>query len=182
MPVGGPIVVHGGRQHDHAAGATHWTPVLVYHPISYLFTHSRCHNFFFNTSWSICLSRLRSATSCLRCLISSSSWRRRRSSLVPMPLYFFFQLKNVAWVIPNFRHTSSTRVPVSACLRAKAICASVHFDFFTVFWVWFGIPHPPNITRKTLLDNVSILWGEVSHWYLRNNRNFLCIFFYISFM
>jgi hypothetical protein len=47
---------------------------------------------FFNTSCSICLSSVRSATIRFNCAFSSSNWRKRRNSTGPSPLYFFFQL------------------------------------------------------------------------------------------
>ena len=53
---------------------------------------SRLHSFFWMTSCSICLSRLRSATMRLSRAFSSSSCFKRRSSLTPRPQYFFFQL------------------------------------------------------------------------------------------
>jgi hypothetical protein len=48
-------------------------------------------NFFESTSWSICLSKLRSATMRLSRRFSSSSCLKRRSSDTPSPPYFFFQ-------------------------------------------------------------------------------------------
>ena len=42
-------------------------------------------SFFRNTSWSICLSGLRSATICFSLKFSSSNCRRRRSSETPKP-------------------------------------------------------------------------------------------------
>jgi hypothetical protein len=51
---------------------------------------------------------------------------------MPKPPFFFFQLKNVALDIPIWRQTSSTLVPVSACLIANAIRDSVNFHFFIV--------------------------------------------------
>ena len=39
--------------------------------------------FFDSTSWRICLSRLRSATSCFSRVFSSRNWRRSRSSETP---------------------------------------------------------------------------------------------------
>jgi hypothetical protein len=134
------------------------TAVIVHQVFGHLFANHRLQYFFFKTSCSICLSRLRSATSCLRCLFSSSSWRKRRSSLVPMPPYFFFQLKNVAWEMPNFRQTSSTLIPDSACLSAKAICASVNFDFFKVFRVGLRLPHPRILPEK-LYFTTSLFFG-----------------------
>jgi hypothetical protein len=154
------VIKHRSGQHHTPTGSAYRSPVVVDHPQCQLLSNGRFHSFFFNTSWSICLSRLRSATNCLSWRFSSSNWRSFRSSLVPRPPNFFFQLKNVAWEIPNFRQISSTWVPVSACLSAKAICASVNFDFFTVFRIC-GSNFPPKITRKTLLYNDSILWGEV---------------------
>jgi hypothetical protein len=32
--------------------------------------------------------------------------------------------------MPAFRHTSSTRVPSSACRKVNAICCSLNRDFF----------------------------------------------------
>jgi len=87
-------------------------------------------NFFESTSWSICLSRLRSATMRFNRRFSSSSCLKRRSSETPRPPYFFFHRKYVCSAIPIFRQTSATRVPVSACRSANAICSSVNFDFF----------------------------------------------------
>src|SRR6185503_1095301 len=49
-------------------------------------------SFFFNTSCSICLSSVRSATIRFNCAFSSSNCRKRRSSTGPNPPYFFFQL------------------------------------------------------------------------------------------
>jgi len=51
----------------------------------------RPQSFFLRTSCSMTLSRLRSATSCLRLRFSSSSYRKRLSSETPNPPYFFFQ-------------------------------------------------------------------------------------------
>lgn len=51
----------------------------------------RPQTFFASTSWSIRLSRLRSATRRFRELFSSSNCLRRRSSLTPNPSYCFFQ-------------------------------------------------------------------------------------------
>ena len=76
------------------------------------------------------MSRLRSATSCLSLRFSSSSCRSRLTSGVPRSPYFAFHRKNVAWLMPNFRHVSSAPSPASACLRAKTICSVVNFDFF----------------------------------------------------
>src|SRR5688572_24530708 len=47
-------------------------------------------SFFLSTSCSICLSSVRSATIRFNCAFSSSSWRKRRNSTGPNPLYFFF--------------------------------------------------------------------------------------------
>jgi hypothetical protein len=46
------------------------------------------------------------------------------------PPYFFFQLQKVTSEMPIFPQTSSTRVPVSACLSAKATCCSVNLVVF----------------------------------------------------
>ena len=87
-------------------------------------------SFFLRTSCSICLSRVRSAMICFNLKFSSSSCLSLLSSGTPRPPYFFFQLKNVASLIPIFRQTSSTFTPVSACFNAKMICDSVNFDRF----------------------------------------------------
>ena len=47
---------------------------------------------FRSTSWSICLSRLRSATSCFSFLFSSSRTLSRLTSATPIPRNFFSQL------------------------------------------------------------------------------------------
>jgi hypothetical protein len=39
-------------------------------------------------------------------------------------------MRNVASLIPVFRHTSPTLVPSSACFSTKAICASENSDLF----------------------------------------------------
>tara|TARA_B100000609_G_scaffold65997_1_gene52049 strand:+ start:272 stop:526 length:255 start_codon:yes stop_codon:yes gene_type:complete len=44
------------------------------------------------------------------------------------PAYLFFQLKQVAWLIPALRQISATDVPSSPCLMMNAFCASEHFD------------------------------------------------------
>ena len=54
-------------------------------------TVRRPQTFFATTACSIALSRLRSATIYFSFLFSSSSWRSRRNSDGPMPLYFYFQ-------------------------------------------------------------------------------------------
>ena len=51
----------------------------------------RLQTFFDRTSWSIALSRLKSATRFLSFRFSSSSCFNRRSSATPMPENFFFQ-------------------------------------------------------------------------------------------
>src|SRR4051794_32667978 len=51
----------------------------------------RPHQFFLSTSWSICLSRVKSATSCFRRRFSSSTSRNLRSSAIPIPANFRFQ-------------------------------------------------------------------------------------------
>src|SRR5258705_8604340 len=53
---------------------------------------SRPQNFFLTTSCRMCLSKVRSATSCFSFRFSSSKSRNRRSSLTPIPPYFRFQL------------------------------------------------------------------------------------------
>ena len=49
---------------------------------------------------------------------------------MPRPPYFFFQLQNVASLMPILRQTSATVTPVSAWQRAKTIWNSVNLDFF----------------------------------------------------
>jgi len=56
-----------------------------------LASSSRRQSFFDRTSCKMCLSRLRSATSCFSCRFSSSSCFRRLNSPTPRPPYTFFQ-------------------------------------------------------------------------------------------
>jgi hypothetical protein len=44
--------------------------------------------------------------------------------------YTVFDKDKVASLMPALRHTSSTRVPSSACRKMKAICCSLNRDFF----------------------------------------------------
>jgi hypothetical protein len=76
----------------------------------------RPQSFFFNTSCSICLSNVRSATTCFNRAFSSSSCRKRLSSAVPSLENFRFQLKNVASEMHILRQTSATGTTASACL------------------------------------------------------------------
>ena len=48
---------------------------------------------------------------------------------MPRTPYFFLR-KWACSEIPIFRQTPATRVPVSACRRAKVIYSSANFDFF----------------------------------------------------
>lgn len=47
-----------------------------------------------------------------------------------LALPFPFPVHGHLLTMPNFRHTSATGVPASACWSANAICWSVNFDFF----------------------------------------------------
>ena len=88
---------------------------------------------FCRASCSIVLSRDRSATSRFSLGFSSSIWRSFLTSDGIIPPYRLRPLVNVASEIPAFRQTFATAVPLSACFRTDAICASVNFDFFVEF-------------------------------------------------
>lgn len=167
------VVIHRSGQHHAPAGSSYRSPVVVDHPQDQLLSNRRFHSFFFNTSWSICLSRLKSATNCLSWRFFSSSWRSFRSSLVPRPPNFFFQLKKVAWEIPSFRQISSTWVPVSACLRAKANCASVNFDFFTVFRISDSVFQPEYYPKNSTLQRLHFVGGGQS---FQKHKEFISMF------
>ena len=96
-------------------------------------TEGADHTFFDRTSRSIALSSDRPATSRFRLAFSSSIWRSFLTSDGIIPPYRLRPLVNVASEIPAFRQTFATAVPLSACFRTDAICASVNFDFFVEF-------------------------------------------------
>jgi len=101
---------------------------------------------FRTTSWSISLSRLRSATSRLKRSSlrpayaafghgppSASSRFKRLISDGIKPPYFFRHLEYVCCEIPGFRQSSSTDVPSSAWRKKNPIRRSLNVDRFTAF-------------------------------------------------
>src|SRR3546814_2767785 len=84
------------------------------------------------TSCSISLSRDRSATSLRSFAFSSSNCFSRRISGGSMPSYFFFQLKQVAWLIPALRQMSATGTPSAPCFRMNAFYAFENLDAFII--------------------------------------------------
>jgi hypothetical protein len=56
------------------------------------------------------------------------AWRRSLRGLSGDPANTGHNLRPAA--IPAFRHTSPIGVPVSACCKIKAICASLNFERF----------------------------------------------------
>ena len=71
----------------------------------------------------------RDAGSCrLRFSHSSRSKRNSRNSVAPRMAYLFFQTWNVASLMPYWRHTSATGVPLAGCRRARTICSSVYLE------------------------------------------------------
>ncbi|AJA11737.1 hypothetical protein SKP52_24480 (plasmid) [Sphingopyxis fribergensis] len=49
-----------------------------------------------------------------------------------MPSYFFFQLKQVAWLIPALRQMSATGTPSAPCFRMNAFYAFENLDAFII--------------------------------------------------
>lgn len=85
-------VVDSSALHQQPASPADADTVCFLQEMHRLALLSRPQNFCFSTSCSISLSRLRSATSFFSRWFSSSSCRRRRSSVTPRPANFFFQL------------------------------------------------------------------------------------------
>src|SRR5659263_107909 len=73
----------------------------------------------------MCLSNERSATIFFSFRFSSSNWRRRRSSAIPIPWYLRFQREKDCSLTPSCRQTSPTGFPDSTCFKAYVICSSV---------------------------------------------------------
>lgn len=96
----------------------------------------------------MCLSRLRSATSCFSCRFSASKCFKRLSSPTPRSHYTFFQRYKACSGIPIRRMTSATSVPVSACFSANAICSSVYLDFSISSSLPEGFSRPENSRSK----------------------------------
>src|SRR5262249_51440051 len=84
------------------------------------------YHFFPITSFSALLSSVRSATSSLSFLFSSSSARRRLASLTSRPPYLAFQRWYVGPLIPCLRHTSASFAPASTSFSTPMICSSVN--------------------------------------------------------
>jgi hypothetical protein len=68
-------------------------------------------------------------------------------------------LKKVAWEIPSFRQISSTWVPVSACLSAKAFFASGNVDIFTVFRISGSVFPPEYYPKNATLQRLHFVEG-----------------------
>lgn len=79
------VVIAGRRQKHGADCTTHTYTVARTKILGQLALLSRLQSFFLMTSWSMCLSRLRSATICFSRRFSASSCFRRRNSDTPSP-------------------------------------------------------------------------------------------------
>src|SRR5436190_9895633 len=89
----GLIVIGGRVEQEHTTRPPdRYIPVAT-HLINELAPPDRLQSFRRSASWSISLSRLRSATTFRSFEFSSSSCLSRRISLGSRPSYFFFQLK-----------------------------------------------------------------------------------------
>ena len=95
--------------------------ISFHQSVSNHFLAPRLYNFFEISSCSMCLSRLRSATSFFKLAFSSSSCFSRLNSLIPMPAYLSFHRWYVCSLTPNSRHTSAIFRPPSTCLRPLMI-------------------------------------------------------------
>src|SRR6266436_4663349 len=146
VPATCPIVIYRARNHHHRARLGLTRSILRLQVVHQFASACGLQIFRRTTSCSMTLSRLKSATSFLSLVFSSSSCRSRRSSDGPSPENRFFQLKNVAWAMPILRQISSTGVPSSCCFRAKAICSSVNRDFFTTCSFLAKVHHAGNST------------------------------------
>jgi hypothetical protein len=91
-------------------------------------------------SWSMCLSRVKSAISCFNRRFSSSNCLSCLSSATPIPANCFRHRKNEVSVTPNLhghmpvtRQTSTMGTPESASRNADIICSSAKL-FLAIEW------------------------------------------------
>lgn len=124
----GLVVVAGCVKTDGSTGLPYRHAPIDAHPGHDLSKTPRLQIFRRITSCNISRSNVRSATVFFRRVFSSSSAFNRRISSGSRPPYFFFQLKQVACLIPALRQITATGMPCSPCFRMKAFCASVNFD------------------------------------------------------
>ena len=75
-------------------------------------------------SWSIALSRLRSATTRLSFAFSSRGCFSSRTSSGSSSQYRYFQRLNVPSAIPKVRQILPTGIPAWCCLTAATICST----------------------------------------------------------
>jgi hypothetical protein len=101
-------------------------------------------------------SRVRSATIFFSRVFAPYSCFSRVISVGSSPAYFFFQLKQVAWLIPALRQISATGVPLSPCLMMNGFCASENLLAFRRFR---SSPSQESVAKNSSFKRSS-LWGS----------------------